>query len=244
MQFSIVTVSFNSGKTIAKTIESVLAQTFPPKEYFIIDGKSSDDTVAVAQAYRFRFEKKGIDYVVLSEADDGIYDAMNKGIKLATGDYIGLINSDDWYELDALEKTNRYLESNKRDLVFADLRVIRNNRSSIKHAKLDHLPSTRHWNHPTMFVSKELYSRYQYRNKSIYDDWDLVLRIRKAGYDIGVIHETLANFAFGGVSNQKSFKKAMQRVLIKNRVYRQNGYRSPIYLVEGFAIEMAKYLLG
>jgi hypothetical protein len=128
-------------------------------------------------------------------------------------------------------------------MVYADLRIIRENGTSIKHAKLDNHPSTRHWNHPTTFIKRCVYEKFQYRNQSIYDDWDLVLRIRKAGFRIGVLNKTLANFSFGGISNQRSIKKAFQRVLIKTKIYRQNGYSS-LYFIEGFAIEFAKYILG
>ena len=102
MKVSIITVSYNSEKTIAHTIESVLAQIYDDIEYWIIDGKSSDGTVALAESYCSAMEQKGITYHILSEPDGGIYDAMNKGIQLATGDVIGIINSDDWLDKDAL----------------------------------------------------------------------------------------------------------------------------------------------
>ena len=108
MKISIITVAYNSEKTIAKTIESVLGQQAAPEkpfqiEYLIIDGSSSDRTVEVAEGYRAKMEEKGICYRIVSEPDRGIYDAMNKGIRLAEGEIIGIINSDDWYEPDALK---------------------------------------------------------------------------------------------------------------------------------------------
>ena len=103
MKVSIITVSYNSEKTIAHTIESVLAQTYDDIEYWIIDGKSSDGTVALAESYCNAMEQKGIIYHILSEPDGGIYDAMNKGIKHSLGDYIWLVNADDWITDDALD---------------------------------------------------------------------------------------------------------------------------------------------
>ena len=100
---SIITVCFNSSKTIRQTIESVLNQTYTNIEYILVDGKSTDNTVAIIEEYAPQFTAKGIVYRWVSEPDAGIYDAMNKGIKLATGEWIGIINSDDWYELDACE---------------------------------------------------------------------------------------------------------------------------------------------
>ena len=89
---SIITVTFNSEKTICHTIESVLTQTYDNIEYWIIDGDSRDCTVEIAESYRVQMENKGIHYYILSEPDGGIYDAMNKGIRKATGEIIGIIN--------------------------------------------------------------------------------------------------------------------------------------------------------
>lgn len=123
MKVSIITVSYNSEKTIAHTIESVLAQTYDDIEYWIIDGKSSDGTVALAESYCNAMEQKGIIYHILSEPDGGIYDAMNKGIRLATGDVIGIINSDDWYEPNAVGTAVHTFEKTGCDLMFADIRM-------------------------------------------------------------------------------------------------------------------------
>ena len=100
---SIVTVTYNSEETLGATMESVLGQTCTEIEYLIVDGASTDGTVAVAESYRERMERKGIRLRIVSEKDRGIYDAMNKGIRMATGDVIGILNSDDWYEPDAVE---------------------------------------------------------------------------------------------------------------------------------------------
>ena len=88
---SIVTISYNSSKTIRDTIDSVLCQDYDNIEYIIIDGKSTDDTIEIVKSYGDK-----ISYFI-SEEDDGLYDAMNKGIRAATGDVVGIINSDDFY---------------------------------------------------------------------------------------------------------------------------------------------------
>ena len=102
MKLTIITIAYNSEKDIDRTIESVLAQEqgdIPyTMEYLIIDGASSDSTVAVAESYMTAMEDRGIDCRIYSEPDAGIYDAMNKGIRLATGEIIGILNSGDWYE--------------------------------------------------------------------------------------------------------------------------------------------------
>ena len=91
MKVSIITVCFNSAETIKDTIESVINQTYKEIEYIIVDGASSDGTMKIVDSYKKRISK------IVSEPDDGLYDAMNKGIKIATGDIVGIINSDDFY---------------------------------------------------------------------------------------------------------------------------------------------------
>ena len=92
---SIVTVTYNSEKTLGVTMESVLGQTCSAIEYLIIDGASQDGTVELAESYRQRMEERGICLRIVSEKDGGIYDAMNKGLALATGGIIGILNSDE-----------------------------------------------------------------------------------------------------------------------------------------------------
>ena len=104
-RFSIVTPTFNSAKTIFTTVDSVLNQSFNGRyEHIIIDGGSTDNTLQIIESKRTEYEAKGIRLKVISEKDNGIYDAMNKGIRLARGEIVGIINSDDWYEKDALRK--------------------------------------------------------------------------------------------------------------------------------------------
>jgi len=240
---SIITVSFNSEATIKDTIESVLFQSYSNIEYFIIDGKSIDKTVAIAESYKDKFLEKGIKYTIISEKDQGIYHAMNKGVNLASGKIVGIINSDDWYELDAIEKVvNRYKKTNF-DMLYADLRLIKPNWSMIKKAKMSFFITSRYWNHPTTFISKEVYTRFQYKLESIHDDFDLMLKIRNNYTKIVILNEVLANFRVGGISNQKSLPKCYNRIKARYKIYRNNGY-SRLYLVECLAIELAKFILA
>ena len=109
-KITVVTVCYNSSATIKKTIESVLNQSIPPYEHIFIDGDSKDNTLAIINEYRVAYAYKGIDLKVISERDSGIYDAMNKGIHAAEGDMIGILNSDDYYEKDALECLKRAID--------------------------------------------------------------------------------------------------------------------------------------
>ena len=244
LSVSIITVTYNSAETIKRTIESVLAQTVSPYEYILVDGKSTDDTLAIVEGYREAFEEKGIVLRIISEKDNGIYDAMNKGIGMASGDIIGMINSDDWYEPCAVETVVKTYTDEPFDMFYADLRMhMPSGGTFVKKAKYRRYATSRDWNHPTTFITGEIYKRYKYRNKTIHDDYDLVLRLRKAGAKTVVRNVVIADFTMNGTSHERSLKKALERVGIKYGIYRDNGY-SPLYFFECFIVEMAKLIVG
>ena len=241
---SIVTVSFNSESTIRDTIESVLNQTYKKIEYIIVDGASRDNTLKIIKEYEKDFEDKGIIYKYISEKDKGIYDAMNKGITLSTGDIVGLINSDDWYEKDGVEKIVNTMISQNLDFVYADIKIIAPKGNFIKKSKLSNWVTSRYWNHPTTFLKRKVYTKYRYKCESIHDDLDLLLKLRKdENIKAGVLNEVIANFRFGGVSNKKSLKNMIWNIKNKNRIYRENKY-SKAYYIENIVIEVTKYILG
>ena len=110
MKISIITVCYNSAKTIEKTFDSVASQTYKDIEYIVVDGGSKDETLNIIERYQSTITK------YISEKDNGLYDAMNKGIKMATGDYIGIINSDDTlYSSDVIERVVDFLKQNPVD---------------------------------------------------------------------------------------------------------------------------------
>lgn len=245
MLVSIITICYNSETVIRKTIESVLAQSYNNIEYLIVDGASKDKTVSVAEEYRELFQQKGYAYHIFSEPDKGIYDAMNKGIRKSTGELIGLINSGDWYEPDAVETAVSAFEKDNYDLFYADINLIKENgRTMVKHSRMDRFPTSRHWNHPTMFVTRVTYENLGlYRGEGIHDDFEFFLRARRADKKITIVNKTIANFVTGGASNDKSFTKCKKRCLDRYRDYRLNGY-SCLAMIECVGIEVAKYILS
>jgi glycosyltransferase involved in cell wall biosynthesis len=242
---SIITICFNSEAVIKKTIESVLNQTFTDIEYLIIDGASKDKTVEIAESYKDTFAEKGIDFKIFSEPDKGIYDAMNKGIAKATGELVGLINSGDFYEPIMIETAVKAYEEKPYDIFYGDINLIKDNgRIIVKKSKYDKLPTSRHWNHPTMVVRKAYYDEIgAYKCEGIHDDFEFFLRARKKNARITIKNVTLANFITGGTSNQKSFKQCKKRCKDRYKAYRDNGYGIWSWF-ECVGIEIAKFILS
>lgn len=242
LKFTVVTVVFNGEKELHKTLESVLNQDFPPYEYLIFDGKSTDGTLGILESYADAFRQKGIAYRIVSEKDSGIYNAMNKGVRSAAGDFISFLNCGDWYELDALKKINAFYQESPFELTYGGLNYIRPDGSVIqKMSRLDKFPvSSRHWNHPSMFLKREIYQKYGFDEAfRAYADFDLYLKLRKDGTVIRVIPEVITNFVADGVSTNVKFKNVVNRAGEKYRAYRHNGY-SMVYWLESYGWEIFK----
>ena len=237
-KFSVITVTYNAEKVLEDTIQSVIAQTYHHVEYIIVDGASKDGTLAVIDRYRERI------HTVVSEPDKGLYDAMNKGIRLASGDLIGFLNSGDWYEPGALGKVLKTFQTKRCDLMFGNIRIYRKDgKSFIKKAVLRKFQTSRDWNHPTMFVRAGLYKKYPFADQGIHDDYGFYLKIRKMQFKIVTVDQVLANFQMGGASNQRGIRQMCRRIHDRYRYcYRANGY-SRWYLIECMVTEAVKCLL-
>ena len=239
-KFSIITVTYNAGQVLEKTIQSVISQTYRQIEYIVVDGGSKDNTLEIVNKYQEHISR------VISEPDKGLYDAMNKGIKLATGDVIGLINAGDTYEEGAVPTAVRKFAETNCDLLFGDLQIVTTKgRKMTKKAKQRTFYQTsRDWNHPTMFVKTKWYRKYPFAGKGIHDDYAFYLKMRKQKRKIAVINQRMATFQMGGASNERNWKSVKRR--IRDRYlycYRENGY-GRWYLAECVMTEVAKWLLG
>lgn len=242
LKFTVVTVVFNGEAAISKTVESVLHQEYAPFEYLVFDGASTDHTLSLLNQYKEAFSQRGISYRIVSEKDSGIYNAMNKGIKAAKGDFISFLNAGDWYEPDALKNINCFYQEESFDLTYGGLHYINPNGTvANKMSKLDRFPvSSRHWNHPSMFLRREIYQKYGFDESfQAYADFDLYLKLRKDGTKIRVIDQVITNFVADGVSTDTSLKKVLSRAGEKYRAYRECGYGS-IYWMEAYGWELVK----
>jgi glycosyltransferase involved in cell wall biosynthesis len=176
---SLITVSYNSEETIKDTIESILNQTYENVEYIIIDGLSQDNTVSIAKNYKNRFIERGYKYKIISEKDKGLYDAMNKGIKMAGGKIIGILNSDDFYINEfVIEKVVTKIVSERADCLYADLLYVdeMDTNKVVRKWKAKKGDFRLGWNppHPTTFITKSTYEKFglykvEYKISSDYD---------------------------------------------------------------------------
>lgn len=234
MKISIITVCWNSEKYLKTAIESVLNQTYKDIEYIIIDGGSTDGTLDIIKQFEPLFEKR---MRWISEKDKGIYDAMNKGINMSSGDIVGLLNSDDFYiSTDSLEKITKIFVSKEVDCVYADLYYVdEKNTDKIvrKWITGERRLFSKGWHpaHPTFYVKKEIYNKYGNFNLSykIAADFEIMLRFLER-YHITSFYlkEFILKMRLGGESNKsfKNIKKGKNEIL---DAFRLNNINVPFY---------------
>ena len=211
MRISVVTVSYNSSKTIESTIESVLNQKNLNFEYIIVDGDSKDGTIEILQRYESVFMEKNISYHWVSEKDKGIYDAMNKGLELASGDVIGYLNSDDaFYDDTALLDIETVFEKQHVDCCYGNLifvnsdgKIVRNWISKEYRKGL----FQKSWTpaHPTFYCKKKIYEKFgKYRlDYKIAADVDLMFRFLEINMISSFfLNRYIVKMSNGGVSTQ------------------------------------------
>ena len=194
---TVITVVFNGEKYLEETIQSVINQTYDNVEYIIIDGASTDGTLDIIKKY-----ENQIDYWV-SEQDSGIYAAMNKGIELVTGEIIGLLNSDDWYKLDAVQSILELFVQEKADVVYGNLMLVYSDigLTKISAPTIELMKKTGTINHQAVFVKNSIYKKHLFNlNYKIVADYDLILKLMKKGYIFNYCNELIAYMRAGGAS--------------------------------------------
>jgi glycosyltransferase involved in cell wall biosynthesis len=215
--FSIITASYNSESTIRKTIESILTQSYQEFEYIIIDGLSTDDTVAIVKEYNS--EK----IQIISEKDNGIYDAWNKGIRLAKGDWISFIGSDDFFEPNALQDYAESIQKLSKEVNYISSKVkIFDNygKSRVVGAKWSNPISNKYMNvaHVGSMHSKKLFTEFGLFDSTykITGDYEFLLRSRN-GLLPAFIEIVTANMLMGGASvSPKAILEAEKAKILTN----------------------------
>ncbi|MFA6995447.1 MAG: glycosyltransferase family 2 protein [Patescibacteria group bacterium] len=235
MKISVITISYNSAKTIARTIESVISQNYSDLEYIIIDGGSTDGTLDIIKKYGSRITH------IVSEPDSGISDAFNKGLKLASGEVTGILNSDDWYEPETLKIVVSKLADPTADFMVGALRYWdekgnnfivypdKNYQKRISY-KMPHL------NHPTVFFKTEVYRSVGLFNPKYHYamDYDFFLRVFLAGKRVFFVDSVLANMSFSGASDKHAIRAYLESFNIAT-----NKFLAGIY----FIYSASKYYL-
>jgi len=230
MKVSIITVCYNSAATIRDTIESVLGQSYPDLEYLIIDGNSSDDTLSIVNDYEDRIS------TIVSEPDKGMYDGLNKGIQLASGDLIGMLNADDFYvDKQVISEVVDLIQAENTEALYADLQYV---------AAEDVSQIKRHWKsgtykkgdfikgwmppHPTFFIKKSCYLEYGGFNPNLKSaaDYELMLRmLHKHKVSVSYLPKVIVKMRTGGMSN-RSLRNRLRANREDKRAWEINGLKA------------------
>ena len=243
---SVITVVFNGEKHIEQTIQSVINQTYDNVEYIVVDGGSKDGTIDIVKKY-----EQEIDYWV-SEPDKGIVDAMNKGIRLCTGEYIGMIHADDWYNLNAIDDIVNSNNVLQYGVICGQLQYWNNGniyRLYISQPSL--LKNKMHVSHITCFIKRQKYLEYgsykmEYKNAM---DYELLLRFYINQVHFNSLSVVLANMRYGGISNRTWKACLLENHIARKKLIPESFYSSSLYfflysMKVTFALGLEKYGLG
>ncbi len=200
MKVSIITASYNAEQTIEQTIKSVLNQSYKDIEYIIIDGASTDLTCQIISKYQPYIR------TIISEKDEGLYYAMNKGIGCATGELIGILNSDDIYTENAVSKVVEYYQKTDADVVYGNAMWFEQGKEigTYRCGDIEDLWYRMAIPHPATFVKAEVYKKYGgfLTKYSIAADYELMLRLYSNHLKFGHLEEVITYFRIGGKSYQ------------------------------------------
>ena len=225
-KISLITACYNSEKTIAKTINSIIIQDYSNVEHIVIDGASADSTISILNKYKNNISK------IISEKDNGIYDALNKGIHLATGDIIGFLHADDFYPQKNIitNVIKSFMSDSNLDIVLGDVAFIN------KHGKISRYYSGENLNfdigimppHPSAFIKKKCYEKFGLFNTNykIAADYDLLFRLLKMNNIKYTYSKDIVVYMKPGGKSNKNF---LSTINLNKEIYKiHKSYNSPI----------------
>lgn len=236
MKISIITVTFNSDKTLKKTLDSVASQSFKNIEHIIIDGGSTDNTLVLLKDYP-HINK------IISEQDDGIYDAMNKGINCASGDVIGFLNSDDWfYNTSIIEEIDNAFNQNNIDAVYGDLVFVKNEFDTNPKRVWISEPYRENsflsgWvpPHPTFYVKTEIYKKYGLFDSNLVfaADFDIMCRfIAKENIKTKYLPGYKIKMRLGGATTKNLINIIKGNLEIFKSLHKNSLNPGPIFIIK------------
>lgn len=244
MKISIVTATYNSSATVRDTIESVLKQSYQDFEYIIVDGNSKDNTIDIVKEYESKFNGR---LKWISERDKGIYDAMNNGIQMATGDVVGILNSDDFFTSDnILERVAKEFDMNSAlDAIYGDIHFVKDE-DLTKCTRYYSSSYFRPWllrfgfmpAHPSFYVRKEIYEKYglydlQFRTSS---DFEMMVRlfgkhkINAQYIPMDFVTMRTGGESTAGVEAKKKVNRDISASLKKHGIYSNQAFQCVRYL--------------
>lgn len=245
MKASIITSCFNREKTIAQAIESVLSQDYPNIEYIVVDGASKDNTLAIINRYRGRISH------IISEPDNGMYEGINKGIRAATGDIIGLLHSDDFlFSTNTISRIVKRFEETQADFIYGNGlfvdsdntdKVVRNwmggkySKWKVRHGWLPL--------HPTCYIRKSCMDKWGLYDESykIAADSDFLFRyLYEADLKVEYLNEYIVRMRMGGLSTDSKRRKMMWEEDI--RMYKSHGMPPTLTKLEKMAWKVPQFI--
>lgn len=223
MKITVITVCYNSETTIERTIKSVIAQDYRNLEYIIIDGASTDKTLDIIEKY-----KKEIT-VCVSEPDNGLYDAMNKGLERSTGDVFAFLNSDDWYADNVLNRVNEYFENSNVDIVSGNIYLFSEGVSkelNFDRSNMEKMFFEVIYPHPALFAKRELYVKHGGFDTSykLAADTDWVMNVCVNGAKVFCADDCFTYFSDGGLSFKKRYAGLKEQYQIARRYIQADAY--------------------
>jgi glycosyltransferase len=247
MKISIITICFNNETDIRPTLESVVNQTYSDIEYIIVDGASADNTLAIVNEFKRRITK------IISEPDKGLYDAINKGIKSATGNVVGLIHAGDkLYDNTVIAKIAKHFQDNDIDISYGHSKIVNKKDIAVRINKSpEYKRSLVRWgwmpSHQSIYVKRELFDRYGYYNLDLHPISDYEWFLRYFYFNqlkVKRIDSYIIKFSLGGIST-RSYTDRL-RSSYKNRIkdcWKINGENPPKGIVYYKLIRKIKHLI-
>lgn len=242
IKISIITICYNSQDTIETTIKSVLDQKYDDFEYIIVDGASTDNTLSIVDKYKCSQMR------VISELDNGISDAFNKGIKMATGELIGLINADDYLLEGALTAVAQTYQESRADIIYGDTIVLDRDNALVlmkKAQNTDNMTYEMPFIHQSSFITKTSYEKFGgYSNDyTICMDFDLLAKMYHGGCSFAYTGTVLSCFSYGGTSCRYPIKTINQNMQIAAK-YGLSLKKQIVYKSRNIPINISKLILA